>query len=43
MATTARVLRDTMFPVVLKLTADSKALRQNFDYHIDWDTNVTVA
>jgi len=32
-----RVLRDAMLPPILKLTADNKALRQTFDYHIDWD------
>ena len=38
-----RVLRDAMLPAVLKLTADSKALRQSFDYHIEWDTTATAA
>ncbi len=33
-----RAFRDAMLPVVLKMTADSKALRQTFDYHISWDT-----
>ncbi|MDQ3733408.1 MAG: FAD-dependent monooxygenase [Actinomycetota bacterium] len=32
-----RVLRDAMLPLVLKLMADSKAHRQTFDYHIEWD------
>jgi FAD-dependent urate hydroxylase len=38
-----RVFRDTMLPTILKLTADSKALRQAFDYHIDWDTHPPAA
>jgi FAD-dependent urate hydroxylase len=38
-----RVFRDAMLPVVLKMTADSKALRQTFDYHISWDTIPTRA
>jgi FAD-dependent urate hydroxylase len=33
----ARVLRDAMLPVVLKLTADSKAQKEVYDYHVDWD------
>lgn len=32
---TDRVLRDAMLPAVLRMTANSKALRQTFDYHID--------
>ncbi|MDQ3573461.1 MAG: FAD-dependent monooxygenase [Actinomycetota bacterium] len=39
----ARVVRDAMLPVVLKLTADSKGLRQTFDYHIDWDATPNAA
>ena len=38
-----RVLRDAMLPRVLKMTADSAALRQTFDYHIDWETTATAA
>ena len=38
-----RVLRDAILPFVLKMTADSEALRQSFDYHIDWDTASTAA
>ncbi|CAN5232460.1 FAD-dependent monooxygenase [soil metagenome] len=38
-----RVLRDAMLPAVLKMTADSKALRRTFDYHIDWDATSTAA
>jgi hypothetical protein len=26
-----------MLPLILTMTADSKALRQTHDYHIDWD------
>ena len=37
-----RVMRDAMLPFVLTMTADSKALRQSFDYHIDWDTASTA-
>jgi 2-polyprenyl-6-methoxyphenol hydroxylase-like FAD-dependent oxidoreductase len=32
-----RVLRDAMLPAILKLTADSKAQRQPYEHHIDWD------
>ncbi len=35
----ARMLRDAMLPMILTMTADSKALRQTYDYHIDWDTH----
>jgi FAD-dependent urate hydroxylase len=38
----ARVFRDAMLPTILKLTADSKALRQTYDYHIDWDAPVAT-
>jgi 2-polyprenyl-6-methoxyphenol hydroxylase-like FAD-dependent oxidoreductase len=34
----ARVFRDAMLPMILAMTADSKALKQTYDYHIDWDT-----
>ncbi len=33
----ARVLRDAMLPAILKMTADSRALRRIHDHHIDWD------
>jgi FAD-dependent urate hydroxylase len=36
----ARVLRDAMLPTILKMTADSKAFRQTYDYHIDWDAPI---
>lgn len=35
-----RVVRDAMLPPILKMTADSKALRQTFDYHVDWDAPI---
>ena len=38
-----RKLRDAMLPVVLRMTADSKALRRTFDHHIDWDTAAKAA
>ena len=38
-----RAIRDAMLPVVLKMTADSKALRQTFDYHIAWETTANAA
>lgn len=38
----ARVFRDAMLPVILKMTADSKAQKQIYDYHIDWDAPVTA-
>ena len=33
----ARVFRDAVLPMILTMTADSKALKQTYDYHIDWD------
>jgi FAD-dependent urate hydroxylase len=33
----ARVIRDAMLPPLLKMTAGSKAVRQNFAYHLDWN------
>lgn len=33
-----RVVRDAMMPPIMKMTANSKALRQTFDYHLEWDT-----
>jgi 2-polyprenyl-6-methoxyphenol hydroxylase-like FAD-dependent oxidoreductase len=38
-----RVFRDAMLPLILTMTADSKALRQTYGYHIDWDTPTPVA
>jgi FAD-dependent urate hydroxylase len=34
----ARVLRDAMLPLILRMTANSKQFRQVYDHHIDWDT-----
>jgi FAD-dependent urate hydroxylase len=39
----ARVIRDAMLPTILRLTADSKAHRQIFDYRIDWDAPTPAA
>ena len=38
-----RVLRDAMMPAVLRLTGDTKALRETFDFHVDWDAPAPVA
>ena len=38
-----RVLRDAMMPAVLRLTADTRSLRETFDYHVDWDAPAPVA
>jgi 2-polyprenyl-6-methoxyphenol hydroxylase-like FAD-dependent oxidoreductase len=38
-----RVFRDAMLPVILTMTADSKALRQTYGYHIDWDAPTPAA
>lgn len=37
-----RVVRDAMMPPIMKMTADSKALRQTFDYHLEWDAPARV-
>jgi 2-polyprenyl-6-methoxyphenol hydroxylase-like FAD-dependent oxidoreductase len=34
----ARRFRDAMLPRILTMTADSKALKQTYDYHIDWES-----
>jgi len=39
----ARVFRDAMMPTIMKMTADSKAIRQTFDYHIEWDARTPAA
>jgi FAD-dependent urate hydroxylase len=39
----ASALRDAMLPAILKLTADSKANTQVFDYHIDWGSSYSAA
>jgi FAD-dependent urate hydroxylase len=33
-----RVFRDAVLPVILRLTANSKQVNQQYRYHIDWDT-----
>src|SRR5262249_58966634 len=33
----ARIFRDAMLPVILAMTANSKAQKQAYDYHINWD------
>lgn len=35
-----RVVRDAMFPIVLKLMADSKRLKAPYEYSIDWNSRV---
>lgn len=37
-----RVIRDAMMPTILKMTANSKSLRDAYDFHIDWDTPAAV-
>jgi FAD-dependent urate hydroxylase len=39
----ARVVRDAMMPTIMKMTADSKAVRQMFGYHIEWDARARTA
>jgi 2-polyprenyl-6-methoxyphenol hydroxylase-like FAD-dependent oxidoreductase len=39
----ASAFRDAMLPVIMKMTAGSKANKQTFDYHIDWDTPSRVS
>lgn len=36
----ARTFRDAMLPTILKLTADGKAHRQTYDFHIDWNAPI---
>jgi FAD-dependent urate hydroxylase len=38
-----RVIRDAMLPPILKMTADNAALRQTFDYHLNWDARTHLA
>jgi FAD-dependent urate hydroxylase len=37
----ARVVRDALLPVILRLTTNSKQANQQYRYHIDWDTPVS--
>ena len=32
----ARVIRDAMLPTVLKLGANSRAMRETYGFHVDW-------
>jgi 2-polyprenyl-6-methoxyphenol hydroxylase-like FAD-dependent oxidoreductase len=38
-----RVIRDAMLPPILRLTANSKAHRESFEYHIDWNSGLVPA
>jgi FAD-dependent urate hydroxylase len=38
-----RVVRDAMLPPMLRMAARSDALRQSFDYHIDWEKTAAAA
>jgi FAD-dependent urate hydroxylase len=37
-----RVLRDAMLPAILRLTADTKAVREIYGHHVDWDARAPV-
>jgi FAD-dependent urate hydroxylase len=37
-----RALRDALLPTILKMTADSKAFRETYGYHVDWDPPAPV-
>ncbi|HYT26792.1 MAG TPA: FAD-dependent monooxygenase [Actinomycetota bacterium] len=37
----ARVFRDATLPVILKMTANSKQLNEQYRYHIDWNTPIS--
>jgi hypothetical protein len=39
----AQVFRDAVLPVILRLTANSKQLNQQYRYHIDWNTPTSSA
>jgi FAD-dependent urate hydroxylase len=34
----AQVVRDAVLPVILRLTANTKQVNQQYRYHIDWTT-----
>ena len=36
-----RMVRDALLPAIMKLTANSKQVTEQFRYHIDWDTPVS--
>jgi FAD-dependent urate hydroxylase len=38
----ARIIRDTILPVIFKVAANSKQARRPFDHHIDWDTPISA-
>lgn len=38
----ARVVRDALLPLILRMTADSKQFRPVYDYHISWDAPATA-
>ena len=38
-----RLIRDVTLPTILKLTADSKAHRQTFEHHIEWNDRLVAA
>ena len=38
----SRVLRDAMLPAILRLTADTKAVREIYEHHVDWDARAPV-
>jgi hypothetical protein len=38
----ARIVRDTILPVIFKVAANSKQARRPFDHHIDWDTPISA-
>jgi FAD-dependent urate hydroxylase len=39
----ARVIRDALLPLILRMTADSKQFRQVYDHHISWDAPAAAA
>jgi 2-polyprenyl-6-methoxyphenol hydroxylase-like FAD-dependent oxidoreductase len=38
-----RVVRDAMMPAILRMTSDTRALREMYDFHIDWDAPLVAA
>jgi 2-polyprenyl-6-methoxyphenol hydroxylase-like FAD-dependent oxidoreductase len=36
-----RVFRDALLPPLMQMTAGSQAMRQSFDYHLDWNASTT--
>ena len=35
------MFRDAILPVILRVTANSKQVNQQFRYHIDWNTSTS--